>query len=170
MYKAWITPVADIGPNGKFLHNRSKTDNFKVRESESTPPPEPACGDHFVDAGEQCDDGNTASGDGCSATCMTEMNPPPPPPPEPCCGDHNVDPGESCDDGNLVSGDGCSATCQVEPPPPPPPPPSTCGNEILETGEECDDGNMMDGDGCSSMCKHEVECEEKLTHEMRVDG
>jgi cysteine-rich repeat protein len=30
------------------------------------------CGNGFVDAGEQCDDGNTVSGDCCSATCQAE--------------------------------------------------------------------------------------------------
>ncbi|HEY5947932.1 MAG TPA: myxococcus cysteine-rich repeat containing protein, partial [Kofleriaceae bacterium] len=53
---------------------------------------QPACGDGTVDEGEQCDDGNTTSGDGCSATCETE----PPPPPPPSCGDGNVDAGEQC--------------------------------------------------------------------------
>jgi len=33
----------------------------------------PSCGDGSVDAGEQCDDGNTANGDGCSATCQNEV-------------------------------------------------------------------------------------------------
>src|SRR5688572_6266736 len=55
-------------------------------------PDEPKCGDHTVDPGEECDDGNTTNGDGCSATCETEK--------VPCCGDHVVDPGETCDDGN----------------------------------------------------------------------
>lgn len=32
----------------------------------------PSCGDGHVDAGEQCDDGNTLGGDGCSATCQNE--------------------------------------------------------------------------------------------------
>jgi len=32
----------------------------------------PACGDGIVDSNEDCDDGNTISGDGCSATCGTE--------------------------------------------------------------------------------------------------
>jgi cysteine-rich repeat protein len=32
----------------------------------------PTCGDGFVDAPEQCDDANAASGDGCSATCQYE--------------------------------------------------------------------------------------------------
>ena len=30
------------------------------------------CGDFLVGAGEACDDGNLASGDGCSATCTSE--------------------------------------------------------------------------------------------------
>jgi cysteine-rich repeat protein len=33
----------------------------------------PVCGDGLVDAPEQCDDGNTASGDGCSASCQYEL-------------------------------------------------------------------------------------------------
>jgi TonB family protein len=41
------------------------------------PPAEPVCGNGSVEAGEQCDDGNTASGDGCSATCGIEVRPPP---------------------------------------------------------------------------------------------
>jgi hypothetical protein len=40
-----------------------------------------------VDPGEECDDCNTVSGDGCSATCMSE------------CGDGVVERGEECDDG-----------------------------------------------------------------------
>lgn len=32
----------------------------------------PACGDEVVDAGEQCDDGNDASHDGCSSGCLVE--------------------------------------------------------------------------------------------------
>lgn len=32
----------------------------------------PACGNNVVESGEQCDDGNTANGDGCSATCQLE--------------------------------------------------------------------------------------------------
>lgn len=30
------------------------------------------CGDGMIDVGEQCDDGNTAPGDGCSPTCQSE--------------------------------------------------------------------------------------------------
>ncbi|HKY62721.1 MAG TPA: choice-of-anchor Q domain-containing protein [bacterium] len=41
----------------------------------ATPSPSPtpaACGNGIFEIGEQCDDGNTASQDGCSATCRTE--------------------------------------------------------------------------------------------------
>lgn len=51
---------------------------------------------------ETCDDGNTVSGDGCSATCQFE------------CGNNVLDSGETCDDGNRVDGDGCSSTCILE--------------------------------------------------------
>src|SRR4029079_2238219 len=40
----------------------------------------PVCGDGARDATEECDDGNTASGDGCSANCRLEALAPPPPP------------------------------------------------------------------------------------------
>lgn len=35
------------------------------------------CGNSIVETGEQCDDGNTVSGDGCSSTCQTEAAAPP---------------------------------------------------------------------------------------------
>lgn len=35
--------------------------------------PQAGCGDGRVDAGEACDDGNKASGDGCSVTCAVEQ-------------------------------------------------------------------------------------------------
>jgi cysteine-rich repeat protein len=36
----------------------------------------PVCGNGVVEAGEQCDDGNTNNGDGCSSTCQIEVRPP----------------------------------------------------------------------------------------------
>ena len=99
------------------------------------------CGDGFVDipAGEQCDDGNTVDGDGCSANCTIE----------PMCGDGIVNNGEACDDGNNMDGDGCSANCTIE---------AYCGDGILNDGEQCDDGNNVDFDGCSSNCTIEPYC------------
>jgi cysteine-rich repeat protein len=37
-----------------------------------------ACGDGVLESGEECDDGNRVSGDGCSATCQSEALVPPP--------------------------------------------------------------------------------------------
>lgn len=65
------------------------------------------CGNGQVESGEQCDDGNTQSGDGCSSTCQFEQQ-------EPMCGNGAVEFGEQCDDGNTVNNDGCSSTCQTE--------------------------------------------------------
>ena len=35
----------------------------------------PVCGNHTLETGEQCDDGNTTAGDGCSPTCKLEGGP-----------------------------------------------------------------------------------------------
>jgi len=75
------------------------------------------CGDGKVGLGEVCDDGDTTSGNGCSADCLSKET----------CGNGIVDPirlgpmlaalpNEQCDDGNLVSGDGCSSNCKLETP------------------------------------------------------
>lgn len=61
------------------------------------------CGNGVLDSGEQCDDGNTVSGDHCSSTCMIEL----------FCGDGILTSPETCEDGNTVSNDGCSS-CSVE--------------------------------------------------------
>jgi cysteine-rich repeat protein len=60
------------------------------------------CGNGSVDTGEDCDDGNAADGDGCSALCQVE------------CGNGTLDGAEECDDGNLVNGDGCDDQCTLE--------------------------------------------------------
>ncbi|MBI2342916.1 MAG: DUF4215 domain-containing protein [Deltaproteobacteria bacterium] len=112
------------------------------------------CGNKTLDAGEQCDDGNGLSGDGCSATCQPE-------PQALKCGNGLVEPKkfEQCDDGNTKNGDGCSAHCIWEP---------MCGNGHVEHvlcvagatsckpyQEQCDDGNQINGDGCSKGCMYE---------------
>ena len=72
-------------------------------------PAPPNCGDGQVDVldGEQCDDGNTMDGDGCSANCQLELL-------GETCGDGNLDNLEICDDNNLANGDGCNPTCNLE--------------------------------------------------------
>lgn len=75
------------------------------------------CGDGVVEFNEECDDGNVAPNDGCSASCLTEAGYVCRGEPGLCavtCGDGVLAPTEDCDDGNARSGDGCSATCEVE--------------------------------------------------------
>jgi cysteine-rich repeat protein len=94
------------------------------------------CGDGVVAATEQCDDGNTNDGDGCSSDCYVEQLTK--------CGNHVVDPGEECDDGNTDNLDGCTNQCKK----------ASCGDGLVSShaGEECDDSNTVDGDGCSFFC------------------
>jgi cysteine-rich repeat protein len=131
--------------------------------------PASTCGDTATEGLEECDDGNTAAGDGCDANCVAEFH---------CgdgvtnagedcddgnlintdacqndctgpvCGNGVVQPGETCDDGNTVSGDGCSSVCQTEL--------ASCGDGILDAGEQCDDNNNAAGDGCSPVCQNEI--------------
>jgi len=107
-------------------------------------PSNPVCGDGRVQAGEQCDDGNTVDGDGCQSTCQ------PTPTDSLVCGDGKVQQGEACDDGNRVDGDGCQSTCQLTPADAAPY--AACGNGKREATEACDDGNTVEGDGCESNC------------------
>jgi TonB family protein len=48
---------------------------------EAAVPADPVCGNGSLESGEECDDGNTTSGDGCSATCRREPKPVPMLPP-----------------------------------------------------------------------------------------
>src|SRR5262249_6619832 len=128
------------------------------------------CGNGVKDTGEQCDDHNRRSYDGCSSTCFIEPGWTCPNNGSACtrvCGNGMVDMGETCDDGNAYSGDGCSSNCKTEtnftcnmPGKPcvftPPPPAPRCGNGAVETNEGCDDGNALGGDGCSATCQTEA--------------
>jgi fibro-slime domain-containing protein len=124
------------------------------------------CGNGALDDNEECDDGNTVSGDGCSLACRQETDFACPTPGQACvstvvCGDGRVSGKEACDDKNTAGGDGCAADCSaVEPgwvckapgircqP--------KCGDSLLTGWEECDDGNTASGDGCTEACKLEA--------------
>ncbi len=132
---------------------------------------EPAvCGDGKTNqADEECDDGNTQSGDGCTANCrQVEANFACPTPGAACvstvkCGDGKISAGvETCDDGNVKPDDGCDATCKIE----------TgwdcevagelcaahCGDGIIVGDEECEFYNGATpkaGAGCGIDCRIE---------------
>ena len=125
--------------------------------------------------GEECDDGNSKGGDGCTAHCKlnagwqckgkrgtTQEC-------ERICGNGrlNLGKGEECDTGvwqKKGKPDGCSGQCKIlkgwhcnqekgvskcfriaD----------ACGDGFLDKtiGEECDDGNKKGGDGCTRTCK-----------------
>ncbi|TSC22940.1 DUF4215 domain-containing protein [Corallococcus sp. Z5C101001] len=120
------------------------------------------CGDGVISPREECDDGNSANGDGCSATCGIEPGYGCAGQPSACaktCGNGNLNPGEQCDDGNTQANDGCNASCRVEAgyacPTPGQACVKTCGDGVINAGEQCDDGNTYDSDGCSASCRIE---------------
>ncbi len=105
----------------------------------------PKCGNSVREFGEDCDDGNVNSGDGCSNICLNEGS-------QLICGNRRLDIGEDCDDGNNRSGDGCNNRCLNEGSIAGG---SVCGDFVREKGEDCDDGNTNSGDGCSNTCLNE---------------
>jgi fibro-slime domain-containing protein len=124
-------------------------------------PPPATCGNGVIEFGENCDDGNMVSGDGCSSVCVTETGFTCATAGQACtrnvvCGDHFIEGMEGCDDGNLTSGDGCSSDCKLECgwecPPGAVCRAAKCGDGIVAGKEQCDDGNTTDGDGCSAIC------------------
>lgn len=154
-------------------------------EVPGTPCREPRCGDGFQDfiwtpgggtggssggfagtAGtgggsgiyESCDDGNVASGDGCTSDCNIEdgyiCSMPGTPCRVPTCGDGFVDfipnPG-GCGGGeggasSGTSGSGGTFTAGTA---------GTGGGGWCGTYEQCDDGNTTESDGCSASCSQE---------------
>lgn len=115
-----LAPFADTAPNARgmmeFTVRVTRLEHFGgggggISQTVSGTvlievPPEIVCGDGHVAGNEECDDGNSTSGDGCSSVCRYER--------VCCCGDGIVNAGEDCDDGNTTSGDGCSSSCKTE--------------------------------------------------------
>ncbi len=83
------------------------------------------CGDGIISLGEECDDGNQVTGDGCDATCHVEAC-------HSCSGVPSlcspVDDGVACEDGDA---DPCSGVCHA----------GSCVNGP-NSGPPCDDGDQ----------------------------
>lgn len=60
----------------------------------------PTCGNKLVETGEQCDDGNTIGGDGCSSICQSE---------EVCTKDDECESGFKCSEGRCVRSNYCES-------------------------------------------------------------
>ena len=125
-----------------FLASSCGSEQVVVRETEAS------CGDGIVGTGEECDDGNDDTSDGCTSFCTIAA-----------CGDGvlraDLEPGdegyEACDDANTVDDDRCTANCLE----------AACGDGILRADlsegdqgyETCDDGNLRNDDACLDSCR-----------------
>ena len=90
------------------------------------------CGNKVIEAGEDCDDGNTNNLDTCTNSCKIAR-----------CGDGIKAATEQCDDGNRINQDACTNTCKI----------ASCGDGIKRSTEQCDDGNRNNQDACTNLCK-----------------
>lgn len=121
---------------------------------------ESVCGDGERAPDEQCEDGGTVPGDGCSGACEVESGwvCPPGAACQPVCGDGLLRGTEECD----ISDPGC-VNCQVEPGYDCGPDgltacaASVCGNGVTENGEGCDDGGRC-SDDVSTACTSDDDC------------
>jgi fibro-slime domain-containing protein len=159
----------DIAPEGVIVQVNLDVPSATETESQScinidgaTYCARVGCGNGILEGAEECDDGNTVPGEGCSADCKLETDWACPTPGSPCistvvCGDGRISGNEVCDDHNTVDDDGCSADCKKTTPgwvclaagvrcqP-------QCGDGLQVGSEQCDDGNTKAGDGCSATC------------------
>lgn len=116
-----------------------------------------SCGDGYVDpaSGEDCDDSNATSGDGCSA-CHFDCKAPADCDDASSCNGvelcntvtHRCEAGTKAADGTACTLAGGAGTCKsgacVA---------AGCGNAVKDGTEDCDDGNADDADGCTKLCK-----------------
>ena len=96
-----VDPVEDPDPDPADLYNAA----FRYRGTAST------CGDGVTDPGEECDDGNNISDDGCSMGCISESD---------CPCDCEDPPDGTVDVGDflaLLAQWGNAGTCDCEDPP-----------------------------------------------------
>ncbi|MBU1244168.1 hypothetical protein KJ612_13270 [Myxococcota bacterium] len=106
------------------------------------------CGDGVVNTGQDCDDGGTDDGDGCSASCAQEVGWSCTGSPSTCdevCGDAEIVGDEVCDDGvNDGAYGGCMPSCRERAP--------HCGDGVIDTsdGEVCD-GDALGGVTCGTL-------------------
>lgn len=111
------------------------------------------CGNGAIQGDEDCDDGDTTSGDGCSSVCIEELGWDCTGAPSTCttiCGDGLIRGSEECDDDDIDNGDGCSSTCTVESGFACAGEPSVCSADFVNMLSLRIDGSNEDGTGCDA--------------------
>jgi cysteine-rich repeat protein len=143
------------GKSSGFTHPAASVwyDNFMISDvmipalDEDTSTGPSPCGDGVIDAGEQCDDGNIADGDCCSAICQYEAN------------------GSSCND-NLfcTTPDTCNGagTCSG--------PVNACSDGIACTNDSCNEiADICNNIVNDSNCDNSLYCDGAETCDATLD-
>lgn len=133
------------------------------------------CGDGVVDdaIGEECEDNNEVSGDGCTLcrfdcsedadcddglictgaeTCAAATHT--------CSSGAAPEMGVACVQANADPGVCRSGDCVA----------AGCGNGIMDKGEDCDDANPLDADGCDSDCSFTCASDDDCSNRNACDG
>jgi cysteine-rich repeat protein len=87
----------------------------------------PGCGDGILDAGEECDDGNSSNFDSCTNECKKAK-----------CGDGFIQDGEDCEDLNEDDTDGCTSACKK---------PGTSDGKVFDPSGDGSQGVKLDEKG-----------------------
>ena len=137
-----VVPIIKVAGKRKYL---AVANSIQITKPESgninVETPTTACGNANLETGEQCDDGNLKSGDGCSITCQTEV----------LNNQSTTTTTTTSTCGNSVcsSSENCS-TC-----------PSDCGvctstlksnGQSCTTGTQCLSGSCVDSVCCNTAC------------------
>jgi len=161
-----IVPIIKIDGKRKYLAvansisvTRQDGGETTIKESETT------CGNAVLETGEECDDGNLISGDGCSVGCKNETSTTTDSTGSSNCGNSVVDSDEECDKGSS-NGVQCSAaygkTCTYCS--------SSCQNVIF-SGGSCGDGTCQSSSENSETCLGDCPlCEEGDTQPCSIVG
>ncbi len=159
-------PIAVCGDNATSCSSDSNCSSYGA---------DAVCNDlgQCVQPGEDCDDGNTTDGDGCSSECLTEgVTACADPSDSLCCGNGTREDREECDDGANEDDDGCSSTClnegasEIG---------TDCGDGSVAQsdaigGEDCDWGSANDAYNCSSDCLNMGSIDEDDVYAVCGDG
>lgn len=145
-----VVPIINVNGKRKYL---AVANSIQITKKENNgtfiaETPTTTCGNAKQEAGEQCDDGNLFSGDGCSSSCKTEITT-----------TTNLDCGNNVCNGTETCST-CEKDCGVCATT------SACGNSVKDSGEECDLGSSkntntacattygMNCSYCSTSCRN----------------